>query len=559
MNLKDCDQKNGITRRTFLKQTAQTAAVLTAAGSLPIFHPVAAIASADRDFDVLIKGGTVYDGTLKPPRVADIGIKGGRITAIGDLAGAAKIIDARGLAVTPGFIDVHTHCDMTFMYMNPLAVADAVAELKGNYNYIYQGVTTVVTGNCGMGVTDTAKWLGMARTMSFGANVLHLAPHGAIRAELFGPRQPSQLSPDQLETFKRRIAEEMEKGAVGLSTGLEYSPGLLAQPDELIELAKVAARYGRVYTTHMRDESGKIHKDGKHGVIASLQEAVDLCRKAAIPVEISHLKIMAPRNDLPVSRILAVIEQARNEGLDITADQYPYDAASTYLTYLIPNRFKAPNGGVAEAFKTDKGRREIRAAVEETFTYLPPEKTLIAWFPGHAEFEGKTLKDIAEMEGKSASECYAEIVSGRICPYGIYFGMDMATVKAIATRDYVMTGSDGSTAMMKCLRPHPRYYGTFPRKLRQFAIDHPLMTLPAAIRSMTSLPAEKFRIKQRGKIAEGFHADIAVIDLNAITDHATFMEPHQYATGVRHLMVNGVVAISDGQATGSSGGEALRQ
>lgn len=318
--------KQNVTRRTFLKQSAKAAAALTVAGGLPFFHSITA--SAAGDFDILIKGGLVYDGTLSPPRAADLGIKSGRIVAFGDLtkARAAKLIEARGLAVTPGFIDVHTHCDQAFQIMNPRYLAKAPQSMKGNYNYIYQGVTTVITGNCGLGIPRTDQWFDMAKTLSFGTNVAHLAPHGAIRADLFGVNQPGELSAAQLDALKRRIAEEMEKGAVGLSTGLEYAPGLLSSASELAELARIAARLDRIYTTHMRNETGAAGPDGKPAVIAALEEAVLIGRRAGIPVEVSHLKVGVPNNTIPASQILEVIEKARREGLDVTADQYPYDA-----------------------------------------------------------------------------------------------------------------------------------------------------------------------------------------------------------------------------------------
>ncbi|MEW6186563.1 MAG: amidohydrolase family protein [Thermodesulfobacteriota bacterium] len=552
--------KRTLSRRTFLKQTVKAGVALTVAGSLPLSPSLRATASSDKDYDLLIKGGTVYDGTLNSPRQIDIGIKGGKITALGNLTGAAKIIDAQGLVVTPGFIDVHTHCDQAFEFMNPRFLADTFAEMKGNFNYLYQGVTTVVTGNCGLGITDTQKWRDMIKTMSFATNVFHLAPHGAIRAELFGTNQPGELTANQLEALKQRIGAEMEKGAVGVSTGLEYAPGLLASTRELIEIAKVAGRFGGIYTTHMRDESGRTLEGGRQGIMAALEEAVEVGRRSGTPVEISHFKIFAPANHLAPSRVLEVVEKARREGIDLHADQYPYDAASTTITQLIPIKFREKfYGGVKAEFKTEKGKKEIKEAIEATFTYLPPEKTLISFYPGHAELEGKTLKEIAEIKGLSPSTCYVEMVCGRICPTGIFFGMDMGQIKEFAAKDYLLTASDGYTVMKGSQRPHPRCYGTFPRKLKEFAIENKILSLPAAIRSMTSLPAEKFRIKNRGRIEKGFQADIAVIDLDNFSDKATYLEPHQYATGVRYLLVNGTIVIADGQASGGGKGFILQR
>ena len=560
MNSVNQRDKKNISRRTFLKQTGQAAAALAVAGTLPVFSPATASARSDRDFDILIKGGTLYDGTLNAPGVADIGIKGDRIAAAGDLAGAqaARTINAKGLAVTPGFIDVHTHCDMSFQNMNSTALAGASSMMKGNYNYIYQGVTTVITGNCGLGIPRTDQWFDMAKAMSFGTNVAHLAPHGEIRADLFGVRQPAELTPAQLKAFLQRMTEELEKGAVGFSTGLEYAPGLLSSTGELIELARLTARSGKVYVTHVRNETGAVGRDGKPGVISALEEAVLIGKKAGISVEVSHLKVMAPNNAVPASAILDIIEKARSEGLDIHADQYPYDAGSTYITHLIPNKFKANDQSLKNEFRTEKGFLEIRKALEETFSYLPAEKILIANYPAKAELEGKTVAEIARIRGKSPAECYVEMVCEPVCPMAIFFAQNMDIVAEIMKRDYVLTASDGETYTKGVFRPHPRVYGAFPRKLRMVAFDNSWMSVEKAIRSMTSLPAKKFNLKNRGKIARGFFADIAVIDLPNFRDTATYLDPHQYAAGIKHLLINGVAAVTDGQATGAGGGVALK-
>ncbi len=554
------EKRMNINRRTFLRQSARTAAALTAAGSLPFFHSITASASSDRAFDILIRGGTVYDGTLKAPVVADIGIKSDRIAAIGSLAKAqaVKVIDARGLAVTPGFIDVHTHCDMSFQAMNPDDLSGAPPEFRGNLNYAYQGVTTVITGNCGLGIPSTDQWLDVVKKISFGTNVAHLAPHGEIRAKLFGVHQPAELTPAQLETFLRRMTEELENGAIGFSTGLEYAPGFFSGTRELIELARATARRGKVYVTHVRNETGAVGREGKPAVVSALEEAVLIGKKAGIPVEVSHLKVMAPNNTIPASMILDVVEKARGEGLDIHADQYPYDAGSTYITHLIPDKFKANDQSLKNEFRTEKGFLEIRKALEATFSCLPAGKILIANYPAKPELEGKTVAEIARIRGKSPADCYVDMVCEPVCPMGIFFAQNMNIVREIMKRDDILTASDGETYAKGVFKPHPRVYGAFPRKLRMVALDSKWMTVQAAIRTMTSLPAEKFHLKSRGKIEEGFFADIAVIDLASFRDVATYLDPHQYAQGVRHLLINGVVAITDGVATGAGGGVALK-
>lgn len=502
-----------VTRRTFLKKTARVAAALTAAvGSLPVFDTITSAGASDRDFDVLIKGGMLYDGTLNAPALSDIGIKGNRITAIGDLAkaGAAKIFDAKGFAVTPGFIDVHTHCDMTFQAINPNNLSQVSPMLKGNYNYVYQGVTTVITGNCGLGIPRTDQWFDVVRALSFGTNVAHLAPHGEIRAELFGGNQPAELTSAQLEIFKRRVVEEMEKGAIGLSTGLEYAPGLLASTRELIELCKVTSGMGGIHATHLRNETGAMGPDGKPGVISALEEAVRISRESGISVEVSHLKIMVPNNKIPASRLLEMIGKARSEGIDIHADQYPYNAGSTYVSHLIPDKFKANDQSLKNKFRTPKGKQELRTAIEKTLAYLPPEKILIANYPGNPDLEGKTLAQIARIRGKAAADCYVDMICEPVCPMGIFFSQEINMVEEIMKQEDILTISDGETYAKGVFQPHPRVYGTFPRKLRLVALDNRWMSVSAAVRSMTSMPAEKFGIKNRGKIAKGFFADVAV-------------------------------------------------
>jgi N-acyl-D-aspartate/D-glutamate deacylase len=512
------------------------------------------------EYDIIIKGGTLYNGVSPEPRLADVAVKGGKIVAVGDLQGtAAEIIDAKNLIVTPGFIDVHTHCDITFRRTGwKRYLSYFMPSWKGNYNYLYQGVTTVVSGNCGYGYSDTEKWFGMLKTLSFGSNVYHLAPHGMIREELFGKNQPRELTRRQMDLFKGRVAEEMEKGAIGLSTGLEYAPGIYATSNELIELLKVVRRYGGLHTTHRRDETARIHNDGMPGTLKSTQEAIEIGRRAEVPVEISHLKIAPPYNNVTPEHLLELIGGARDEGLDITADQYPYDAGSTYITVFLPNEFKAKLG-VKDEFKTKSGRQEIKKAIKEVFSYLGPDKILISFFPAEDSYEGKTLKQISEETGKHPADCYANMVCDEQPPVGIFFYLRMDDVRALMKSDFILTASDGWTVPKDMTKPHPRCYGTFPKKIRDFAIREEMLDLPRAIMSMTSLPAEKFKFKGRGKVMEGYYADIAVIDLKKMASHATYLEPHQYATGVRYLLVNGVLSIAEGKATGDRGGKTLRR
>lgn len=546
-----------ITRRKFIATAARTAAIITAPGIVP---ELVESASQQHDFDTLITGGTVYDGTDAAPRVADIGIRKDRIAAIGKITGtAANLIDAKGLIVAPGFVDIHTHCDLTFKRLGMKRfLAYFMPSFKGNYNYLYQGVTTVVTGNCGYGYTNLEDWFDIQKSVNFGSNVYHLAPHGDIRLEVFGKDQPEKLSAKQLDALKEKIAAEMEKGAMGFSTRLDVPPGTLAHTEELIEIGKVVHKYGGLYATHMRDESGAKDENGKYADVKSIEEAIRIGREAEIPVEISHLKISAPFNNLKASQLLDLIEAARRNGLDVTADQYPYDSGSTDIGSLIPLKYIDANG-LKKEYRAGSKRDEVKKSIEATFLYNGPEKTRIVWYPGNEKYEGKSLKEIAIARKKDPSDCLIEMACEEELPVGIFFTQDIGVVREIMPHDYIFTTCDGWTIPKDMMKPHPRLYGSFPRKIKKFVIEEKIMDLKPAIRSMTSLPAGKFNIKDRGKIEEGYYADVTVMNLNQVSDNATYDKPHQYAEGIEYVLVNGVLSIKNGKATGERGGRPLKR
>ena len=504
------------------------------------------------DFDIIIKGGIIHDGALSEPYASDIGIIGDKIVAIQELKykKAKKIIDARGYIVTPGFIDVHTHTDTVIEKAGwKINQASFPADWLGNYNYIYQGVTTVITGNSGLGITDTGSWLGLIDSLRFGSNVYHLAPHGTIRQELFGKNQPAKLTPAQLEALKKRFSQEMEKGAIGFSTGLEYAPGFLADKNELIEIAKVVKKYGGIYTSHIRDESG-------NGGIAAIEEAIEIGKESGIAVNISHIKLCKPFKNVTAEQLLKPIEDARKQGLAVTADQYPYTFAATTVIILVPNKY-VNDIGIKDEYQNEKGREIIKKELEKKFTIRKPEDVVITFYPEKKSYEGKSLKEISIMEKKNYIDCYLEMIYDKNPPSAIFFGQDENIVKAIMSKDYIMTSSDGSGIPMGLMKPHPRYFGTFPRKIRQYAIEDKVIGLDAAIRSMTSLPAQTFNIKGRGKIAVGYYADIAVIDLKTIKDKATYTDSSQYSEGIIDLLVNGVITMENGSPTNERGGLGL--
>ncbi len=544
-----------ITRRDLLK-----GAVITGAACL--VGPFSTYGSGRSRFDTVIRNGTVYDGTLAKPFIADIGIRGDRIVAIGsNLGEGAQIIDATGLMVTPGFIDVHNHGDLTFQRFGTDAATTAskIPSLAGNHSYLYQGVTTIVTGNCGFGYTNINEFYDILTKVKFGSNVYHLAPHGAIREELFGYNQPQKLTAQQLEAMKKKVAQEMEKGAVGLSTGLEYAPGALTGTEELIELAKIVRKYNGVYVSHIRDLTGKIYDNGRIGVIEALKEAIEVGKKANVPVQISHIQINEPINNMTAEPMIELIAKARAEGVDIAADAYPYDAGVTWLTMLTPAKYKTDKG-IKKEYNNAEGRAELKKAVEETFKYLGPERIMIIIYPERQHYEGKTIKDIADMEKKSPSEMYVDMVCSNDAPQAIMNDQNMKNMNAFLMRnDFVFVNSDGWTTIKDFGKPHPRCYGTYPKMIKKFVVDEKILDMSSVIRAMTSLPAEKFRMKDRGKLAVGYLADIAVINLQKLADHATYINPHQYSTGVEYLFVNGTPSIAQGTATNRRGGQASKK
>jgi N-acyl-D-amino-acid deacylase len=505
------------------------------------------------NYSLLIKGGTVYTGGSGQPVRQDIAIEGDSITAIGNLGTSAdKVINATGYIVTPGFIDIHNHADIVFPMVRSMLKAEDVPELKGNLNFIFQGVTTIVTGNCGLGYTSIDEWFDYLGSLSFGTNVYHLAPHGKIRLELFGPQQPLKLTPDQLSLLRKKIVEEIEKGALGVSTGLEYAPGQLADTDELCDIAGAVARLGGLYATHMRDESGR-------GILGAVKEAIAIGRRTNIPVQISHLKLGIPYDKaVNAGNILSIIEDARNSGMDITADQYPYNTGSTFMTWMLEDKDFLLDDRVKPEFRTPEGKVKIAREVSKRLKYLPPEDVLICLCAANKEFEGKTLGQVAELLKKDPAELYADLVCVDAVPIVVMNSQDGDALREFITHEYVFTGSDGHTLMKGIGKYHPRSYATFTRKLRQFVLDEKKLDLNFVIRSMTSLPAEKFKIKGRGRIAEGCFADIAVIDLQNIRDNATYLNPDNFSEGIVHLLVNGMLTIEDGKYTGQTGGRPLR-
>jgi N-acyl-D-aspartate/D-glutamate deacylase len=494
--------------------------------------------------DVIIRGATVFDGTTTPGRVADVAIHGDRITALGTftVAGRPRIIDGAGLMVAPGFIDLHTHCDNTGI---------TTPERRALLNYLTQGVTTVVTGNCGSGPIDTAEYLRKLDTDKVGCNVLHLAPHNSIREKVMGniDRPPTT---DEIATMQQLVAQAMRDGAWGLSSGLEYTPGAYSKTEELIALAKVVADHGGIYATHMRDEEAAL--------LNSIEEALTIGRRAQVPVHISHLKAGAKVVWGKSADAIALIQQARARGERVTADQYPYIGWSTGLAaVMLPPRLRQGTDAEYTARLNDPEKLPLlrQAIAESVDKYDAGTSFLIARCRHRPDWQGKTLGQIAMSEKRPMIDIVLEIErNGGASVVGLT--MNEEDVRLIMKQPFVATASDGGAVIPSEQSPHPRSYGTFPRKIGRYAAKDQVVSLAQAIHSASGLPADIIGLQDRGYLKPGYKADIVVFDPAVFIDHATFEKPHQYSTGVRYLFVNGVPAIDNGKYSDALAGKTVR-
>ncbi len=494
--------------------------------------------------DVVVRGATLYDGSGAGGIVGDLAIRGERIVAVGEftVAGKPRILDGKGLVVAPGFIDLHTHSDY------PLQKKDT----RTNRCYLHQGVTTVVTGNCGMGPVGVAKYFRTLESGKIGTNVIHQVPHNDVREEVMknANRAPT---PEELRQMEALVDQGMKDGAWGLATGLIYNPGTYSKTDELIALARVAARHGGFYASHIRDESTS--------VLSALNEALTIGREAGLPVHISHLKASGRRAWGMAADEIALIDKARKSGQAVSADQYPYIASSTSLkATLIPTSFRE---GSQKEYVARLGEAEqlarLRPLVEQNLERNQGGKDIrIARYAPKAAWQGKDLAAVAAMEKKPAADIVLEIERNGGAQV-VIFSMSEEDVRLIMRQPFVATASDGASMLPSSdTVPHPRSYGCFPRKIGRYAIEDKIITLEHAIRSASGLPADILHLPERGYLKAGYFADVVVFDPKTFRDTATFDKPHQYATGVRYLFVNGRLAIDDGKFTEMLAGTVLR-
>ena len=492
---------------------------------------IAAQASGPVAADVVLRGGTVIDGSGAAARKADVAIRGDRVVAVGtfEIDDRAKVIEVRALVVAPGFIDLHTHSDP--------AINEPAKRL--NRNYLTQGVTTIVTGNCGLGVVETAKYFAGIDAHGSGTNVIHLIPLGAVRSTIMGnaDRPPSA---DELTRMKQLVERALEAGAWGLSSGLIYVPGRYARTPELIELAKVVARHGGLYASHIRNE-------GAH-LAESIDEAIAIGKGAGIRVHISHLKASGRPYWGTVGKALAKIAEARSAGQMVTADQYPYIASSTKLAAMVIPDW-ALQGTTADFVRIaadPKRGKTLRLGIQQNLDGRDGATSIrIARYVPRPDWAGLDLATIAGREGTTPLEIVLEI-QRRGGAQAISFGMSEDDVREVMSHDFVATASDGSTHVPGPGEvTHPRAYGTFPRKIR-YAQDDKLMTLEQAIRSCSGLPAEILGLPDRGVVRAGAIADLVVFDPATFRDASTFEQPTLYAPGVKHLFVGGQALIAYG-------------
>lgn len=479
-------------------------------------------------YDVLIVGGLVYDGSLAEPVSANIGVRGDRIVSVAAEADAAAVlvIDAGGRAVMPGFIDPHTH-----------ALDDLLdPKKKSNVNYLLQGVTTVFVGNDGAGVPERAESLGTLRAQGIGSNVGFFAGHNELRRRVLGleNRPPAEA---ELGELRELLAAEMEAGALGLSSGLFYTPGSFADTAELIELARVAARYGGVYDTHLRSESSFAP-----GVAGALREALTIAEGAGIPGHIAHLKALGSDVWGSSGDLIALIDDARARGLDITADQYPYRASGTrFSSALVPQWARADSRAAMFArFENADLAPRLRAEMTDNLRIRGGPSAMLVTGTDN-RWRGLTLAEIAAETGSNALDAALAVIRDGD-PSIASFVMDEQDIHAIAIQPWVMTGSDGSEG-------HPRKFGTYPQAYREFVVEHDLMTQAQFVYRSAGLPADFFGLCDRGYLAPGRKADIAVIDLDGYRPRANFQEPERLASGVQHLLVNGRPVVADGAYT----------
>ena len=524
-------------------------------------------------FDVIIKNGTIVDGSGNSAVKQDLGIIGEKIAAIGDLknATASTVIDATDHVLSPGFIDIHTHTDMELL-VNPTADSK-----------IMQGVTTEVSGNCGsspfplnetdftemdsrifekygfhVSWRDTAGFLRALEDKRVAMNYATFTGHGDLRSFAVGKNDVPATSA-QLKKMQEILARSMAEGSFGLSTGLEYAPGSYASTAELVELNKIVARHNGVYATHMRSEDVLLEE--------AVQEALQICEEAQVSLQISHLKACNQANWHKIDGVLETIERAAESGVPVKADRYPYIAYGTGLSAFLPLWSRQGTTEEILARLLDKTESvKIEAYTESRGKNIGGWDRVVISSCNSQEnkvWEGKSILTSAGEQGKTCFQFIRDILVEEKNQVGIVgFAMDENNLKKVLASPSVMVGSDGNavapTGKLGVGKPHPRFYGAFPRVLGKYAREDKIFDLATAVKKMTSMPADKLGLKQRGLIAKDYFADIVVFNPETVIDKATFADPHQFAAGIEHVLVNGKLTVRDGKHTKALAGSVLR-
>ncbi len=528
-------------------------------------------------FDLLIKKARVLDGLGNDEKVADIGIRDDAISDIGDLgdAEAARVIDAEGLHAAPGFIDMHTHSG--FLYpINPRAESKA-----------HQGVTTEVIGHCGTSVAplrgdarkeaeSLTKMLGLdidwetfdeynekVLGQGIAVNIIHLLGHGTLRDAVIG-RTDREPTDDEMKAMRAEIDSAFEQGVFGMSTGLIYPPGCYAKTEELIELSKAVSRNGGLYSSHIRGEGETL--------LGAVSEAIEIGECAGVPVQISHLKAAGRKYWDDGPNALELIDKALEMGMDIAADQYPYLAGHTELSAILPKWVHNEGGAVLlERLSDPQMRTRIKDEMEKGTGEFGIDNITGGWdgilvglCAGNPQYQGRTIKHIAAELGKDPIDTVMDII---VESNGILFVNLMTqsedNVRLFIKHPNVMIGSDAASmapyGLLGMTVPHPRTYGTFPRVLGEYVRELKILTLPEAVRKMTSLPAHRLGLKDRGTLEPGKKADLVLFDAGTISDRATYEDPNQYPVGIKAVLVNGKIIVEDDEHTGALPGAVLKK
>ena len=513
----------------------------------PFFVLTLVVLSTGRaaEFDVLIRGGRVLDGSGTPWVYADVGINGDRIAAVGRLpeAKAKQVIEAAGLYVAPGFIDGHSHAGPALAGEK---LADAAALLA-------QGITTVFVNPDGGGPTDLVLQRAMIERQRPGVNVAQLIGHNSVRIDVLGnaDRAPTEAEQAQMNGIVRRA---MQAGAFGLSAGPFYTPGNFSKTEEHIVLARVAAEFDGFYTSHIRDES-----DYNVGLVAAVDELIRVAREARLPGIVTHIKALGPRVWGLSAQVIRNIDAARVEGVEIFADQYPYEAGSTGLTAAIVPAWarEGGDGALRARLANAETRAQIRTEMLENIERRAgAAKIMISRHRADPALEGRRLDEIARAQVLEPVDAAIGIIRAGGASI-VTFVMGEEDIRRFMVQPWTMTCSDGELVALGDGVPHPRVFGAFPRKLRRYVVEEKVLTLERAIHSMTGLPATVFRLPERGTLRAGAMADVVVFDLATVRDVASYEDPHHFAEGMRAILVNGRVALEGGKVTSERAGRIL--